>query len=337
MRILVTGCAGFIGLFVTKKLLSRNDDILGIDNMNEYYDPELKKSRINQIKNIKEGNFTFIEEDLCELKKIESIFKKEKISKVIHLAATPGVRYSIENPHAYTQNNLVAFTNVLELCRHYDVDHLTYASTSSVYGANTDLPYSEKRNADHPLQFYAATKKANEVMAHSYSYLYNLPTTGLRFFTVYGPWTRPDMALFIFAKNILERKPIQIFNEGKQTRDFTYVEDIADGIVRANDKIPSKDKYWKGNYPQPSSSTAPFRLYNIGSSKPTNLMTYIELIEKSLNIKAEKQFVKAQPGDAIDTSSDNSYFEREIGKINPTDLEEGIKKFTDWFVKYYKY
>ena len=337
MKTLVTGCAGFIGLFVTKKLLLRNENVVGIDNMNEYYDPQLKKSRINEIENITEGNFTFYQEDICNLNKIESIFTKEQITKVIHLAATPGVRYSIENPHIYAQNNIVAFTNILELCRHHNINHLTYASTSSVYGANTDLPYSEKRNADHPLQFYAATKKANEVMAHSYSHLYNLPTTGLRFFTVYGPWTRPDMALFIFAKNILEGKPIQIFNEGKQTRDFTYVEDIAHAIIKANDKVPSKDHDWLSSQPSPSSSISPFRIYNIGSSKPTNLMTYIELIEKSLNMNAIKEFVEAQPGDVINTSSDNTYFEKEIGKINPTDIEEGIKKFTDWFVNYYKY
>ena len=338
MSILVTGCAGFIGFNVVKLLLNRGDKVIGVDNINEYYDPQLKKDRLQQLNNNKHSElFTFYKSDLSKKKEVEKIFKVAEFHKVIHLAATPGVRYSLENPLSYVENNITAFINILEACRYSSIMHLTYASTSSVYGANTNLPYKSEKSADHPLQFYAATKRANELMAHSYSHLFNLPTTGLRFFTVYGPWTRPDMALFIFTKNILEKKEIQIFNNGDQTRDFTYVDDIADAVIKANDKAATSNKNWNSYTPASDSSNAPYRIYNIGNSEAINLMQYIELIEEHTKIKAIKNFHDAQPGDVVNTLSDNSKFIKDIGTIKKTEINDGVKNFVNWYKEYYGY
>ena len=338
MKILVTGCAGFIGFNLTKSLIERGDTIIGIDNVNEYYDKTLKMDRLNQIeKNQYSDLFTFFKNDLSEKKEVEKIFSNNKFDRVIHLAATPGVRYSLENPLSYVQNNILAFTNILEACRYGNKEHLTYASTSSVYGANTKLPYRSERSADHPLQFYAASKKSNELMAHTYSHLFNLPTTGLRFFTVYGPWTRPDMALFIFTKNILEGKPIKVFNHGKQTRDFTYIDDIVDAIVKANDKTAKPDADWNSDDPNSDSSSAPYRVYNIGNNTSVSLMEYIELIEKFTNKIAIKEFIDAQPGDVVNTLSDNSKFIKDIGCIKKTDIEKGVRNFVEWYKNYFQY
>tara|TARA_B110000483_G_scaffold164992_1_gene195267 strand:+ start:368 stop:1387 length:1020 start_codon:yes stop_codon:yes gene_type:complete len=338
MKILVTGCAGFIGFHLVKTLIERGDTVIGVDSINEYYDVTLKKNRLKQLQHDKNCNlFTFCKNDLSKKIDVEKIFSENDFKRVIHLAATPGVRYSLENPLSYVQNNIVAFTNILEACRYGNQEHLTYASTSSVYGANTKLPYQSEKSADHPLQFYAASKKSNELMAHTYSHLFKLPTTGLRFFTVYGPWTRPDMALFIFTKNILEGKPIKIFNHGKQTRDFTYVNDIVDAVIKANDKIASPDLSWNSNNPNSDSSNAPYKLYNIGNNESVSLMKYIELIEKYTNTNAIKEFVDPQPGDVINTLSDNSKFNRDIGEINKTNISIGIKNFVDWYMNYFKY
>ncbi len=344
MKILVTGCAGFIGLYVAKKLLAKRINVVGVDNLNDYYDSELKKNRLNEIEKFcnqnfhnNENYFTFEQVDLADKEKTDEIFERHEIEKVIHLAATPGVRYSMKAPLSYVRNNITAFTNIIECSKEFDIKHLTYASTSSVYGANIELPYKTDMNTDHPIQFYAVTKKSNELMAHSYSHLYNLPTTGLRFFTVYGPWTRPDMALFIFTKNILEKKPIQIFNNGDQTRDFTYVEDIADSIVKASDQPPKKNSALLKSHLKPDESYAPYRIYNIGNSQSVKLIKYVELIEFHLGIKAEKEFLPAQPGDVKDTLSDNSKFIRDIGEINYTDISIGIKNFVDWYKNYHGY
>ena len=338
MEVLVTGCAGFIGFNVAKSLLERGDTIIGVDSINKYYDIQLKKDRLEQLlKNKQRDSFSFYKYDLSQKKEVEKLFKSRKFQRIIHLAATPGVRYSLTNPLSYVDNNITAFTNILEACRYNNIEHLTYASTSSVYGANTKLPYESEKSADHPLQFYAATKRANELMAHSYSHLFNVPTTGLRFFTVYGPWTRPDMALFIFTKNILEGKEIQIFNNGEQTRDFTYVDDIADAVIKANDKTATSNKDWNSIMPDSDSSNVPFKIYNIGSNEEVNLMRYIDLIEEHTNTKAIKKFISAQPGDVVNTLSDNSKFINEVGIIHKTEISKGIKNFVNWYKEYYGY
>ncbi|MCH8505562.1 MAG: NAD-dependent epimerase [Ectothiorhodospiraceae bacterium] len=302
MKILVTGAAGFIGNAVSMYLLERGDEVVGLDNLNDYYDVSLKEARLERLKSY--GKFRFVKLDVADRPGMEALFEKEKFQRVIHLAAQAGVRYSIENPHAYVDSNLVGFMNILEGCRYNAVEHLVYASSSSVYGANKSMPFSIHDNVDHPLSMYAATKKANELMAHTYSQLYGLPTTGLRFFTVYGPWGRPDMALFLFTKAILQGKPIDVFNYGKHRRDFTYIDDIVEGVVRTCDHVAKANPDWNGERPDPGTSLAPYRLYNIGNSQPVELMTYIEVLEECLGRKAEKNLLPLQPGDVPDTYAD---------------------------------
>ncbi|MBE8398665.1 NAD-dependent epimerase [Leptospira borgpetersenii] len=338
MKILVTGSAGFIGFHLTKKLLDRGDEVVGVDSLNDYYDPSLKEKRISILKEVAtqySKSFQFFKLNLADSIALEKIFSEFYFDRVIHLAAQAGVRYSLENPHAYVESNLTAFTNILENCRHSKVSHLTYASTSSVYGAHTNMPFSEHESVDHPLQFYAATKKANELMAHSYSHLFRLPTTGLRFFTVYGPWGRPDMALFLFTKNILEGKPIKVFNSGEHTRDFTYVEDIVEGVIRASDKIASPNPNWNSKKPDPATSSAPYRIYNIGNNNPIKLSEYIEAIEESLNKKAIKELLPLQAGDVPDTFADVSDLEYDLGFKPLTSVKQGIRNFVNWYLEYY--
>lgn len=338
MKVLVTGNAGFIGFHVAKKLIERGDHVVGFDVVNDYYDPALKEARLAMLEEISAkygGNYSFIRANLADGAAVEKCFSKHSFDRVIHLAAQAGVRYSLENPHSYVESNIVAFTNILEACRHGHVPHLTYASTSSVYGANTKMPFSEHEIADHPLQFYAATKRANELMAHSYSHLFNLPTTGLRFFTVYGPWGRPDMALFLFTRNILQGTPIQIFNHGNHTRDFTFVEDIAEGVIRASDMVATPNPEWNGDKPDPASSHAPFRLYNIGNSQPVRLGAYIEALETALGCKAEKEFLPLQPGDVPDTYADVSDLVGQLGYRPVTSVTEGVRRFVDWYLEFY--
>lgn len=335
MRILLTGAAGFIGSAVAKKLLDRGDEVIGFDNLCPYYDPRLKDARLQRIRAY--NNFTDIRGDLADDKAVLDVFKRYRPQRVINLAAQAGVRYSIENPRAYVDANVVGFLNVLEGCRHEGVEHLVYASTSSVYGANTAMPFSVHHNVDHPVSLYAATKKANELMAHSYSHLYDLPVTGLRFFTVYGPWGRPDMALFIFTKNILEGRAIPIFNNGEHYRDFTYIDDIAEGVMRAADTLPSSDPHWSGNTPDPASSKAPYRLYNIGNSKPVQLMEFINVLEKKLGRKAKKTFLPMQAGDVPGTWADVNDLARDMDYHPDTPVEEGVGRFVDWYLEYYEH
>jgi len=342
-KTLVTGNAGFIGFHLAKRLLERGDNVVGFDIVNDYYDPEIKRARLKILRETaanaaKEfGNsYVFIEANLAEMDNVRACFADHSFRRVIHLAAQAGVRYSLVNPQAYVECNITAFTNVLEACRHNEVPHLTYASTSSVYGANTNMPFSEHRGVDHPLQFYAATKRANELMAHSYSHLFNLPTTGLRFFTVYGPWGRPDMALFLFVKNIIEGKPINVFNNGQHTRDFTYVGDIVEGVVRASDQIAAPDPSWDSNNPDPATSYAPFRIYNIGNNNPIQLSEYISAIETALGKKAVRNLLPLQPGDVPNTYADVSALERAVGYRPETEVKEGVSRFIDWFKKYYR-
>lgn len=334
MNILVTGAAGFIGSAVAKALLDQGHVVLGLDNMNDYYDVNLKFARLNNLLNHKD--FEFHQVDIADQKKLADVFKSFSPSRVVHLAAQAGVRYSIENPMAYINSNVVGFTNVLENCRHQSIEHLVYASTSSVYGANTKMPFSVHDNVDHPLSFYAATKKANELMAHTYSHLYALPTTGLRFFTVYGPWGRPDMALFKFTKAILEEQPIDVFNYGNHRRDFTYVDDIVTGVVRVLAKPANTNPDWDANKPDPSSSMAPWRLYNIGNNKPVDLMEYIRALESALNKKAEINFLPLQPGDVPDTYADVSDLVKEFDYKPCTEVANGIERFVSWYKEYYK-
>src|SRR4051812_37150739 len=334
MKILVTGAAGFIGFHVAQILLARGDEVVGLDNLNDYYDVTLKEARLDRLK--KSPNFRFVKFDLADREKMAELFKREKFQRVINLAAQAGVRYSIQNPLAYIDSNVVGFANVLEGCRHNGVEHLVYASTSSVYGANTKMPFSVHQNVDHPLSFYAATKKANELMAHTYAHLYNLPVTGLRFFTVYGPWGRPDMALFLFTKNILEGKPIDVFNHGHHKRDFTFVEDIAEGVVRACDRIATPNQNWSGDSPDPATSSAPFRIYNIGNNAPVDLSRYIEVLEDCLGKKAVKNMLPLQPGDVPDTYADVEDLVRDVGYKPATPVEVGIRRFVDWYLEYYK-
>ncbi len=333
MKILVTGAAGFIGFHVARMLVERGDDVVGIDNLNDYYDVSLKRARVDMLE--RSQGFRFMRLDLADRAGIAELFAREKFARVVHLGAQAGVRYSIKNPLAYIDSNVVGFANVLEGCRHNGVEHLVYASTSSVYGANTKMPFSVHQNVDHPLSFYAATKKANELMAHTYAHLYGLPVTGLRFFTVYGPWGRPDMALFLFTKNILEGKPIDVFNYGHHRRDFTYIDDIAEGVVRATDRIATANPEWRGDDPDPASSKAPYRLYNIGNNAPVELMRYIECIENALGKKAQKNLLPMQAGDVPDTFADVDDLVRDVGYKPATPVEEGVKKFVDWYVGYY--
>ena len=332
--IVVTGCAGFIGFHVAKKLLNNGFKVLGIDNINNYYSTKIKEDRIKELDKINKKDFTFFKLNLTNYNKLQTIFKKYKPKYVVNLAAQAGVRYSLKNPMAYVESNLIGFTNILELSRHFRIKHLVYASTSSVYGASKRQPYKENDMASHPVAFYGATKRANELMAHSYSYLYNLPTTGLRFFTVYGPWGRPDMALFRFVKNIIEKKPIEVFNRGNHTRDFTYIDDIVESIFRLIYKVPRKNS--KSLYNDPSKSSGPFRILNIGNSSPTKLMSYINEIEKQLNLKAKKKFLPLQKGDIESTfANKNNLFK--IVKFTPkTSVRVGINQFIKWYKNYYK-
>jgi UDP-glucuronate 4-epimerase len=334
MKILVTGAAGFIGMHTSAKLLARGDEVVGLDNLNEYYDVTLKHARLAQLK--KSPNFRFVKLDLVDRDGMAALFAKEKFDRVIHLAAQAGVRYSIDFPHTYVDSNVTGTLNVLEGCRHNKVEHLVYASTSSVYGANTNMPFSPHNIADHPLSLYAATKRATELMAHNFSSLFRLPTTGLRFFTVYGPWGRPDMALFLFTKNILAGKPIDVFNHGHHKRDFTFVDDIAEGVVRACDRIAQPDPKWDSNDPDPSSSNAPFRIYNIGNNRPVPLMRYIEVLEECLGRKAQKNMLPLQLGDVPETSANIDDLVADVGYRPATPVEEGVRRFVEWYLEYYK-
>jgi len=332
-KILVTGAAGFIGSHLSLRLLARGDEVVGLDNLNDYYEVSLKEARLARLTDKK--GFRFVKLSLEDRAGIEQIFAEEKFDKVVNLAAQAGVRYSIENPHAYIESNIVGFTNILEGCRHHQVKHLAYASSSSVYGANESMPFSVHDNVDHPLSLYAASKKANELMAHTYSHLYDLPTTGLRFFTVYGPWGRPDMALFLFTKAILEGRPIDVFNHGKMRRDFTYVDDIVEGVIRVLDKTAASNPAWDGASPDPATSKAPWRVYNIGNSSPVELMDYIKAIEKALGMTAEKNFMPMQDGDVPATSADVQALMDDVGFKPDTAVEEGVKRFVDWYRDYY--
>ena len=339
MRVLVTGNAGFIGYHLTWKLLQRGDSVVGFDSVNDYYDPQLKNIRLARLASLanQDGlNYATYKADLAHKADVETCFATHTFDCVIHLAAQAGVRYSLEKPMDYIHSNIVGFTNVLESCRHHGIAHLTYASTSSVYGAHTSLPYSEDASAVHPLQLYAATKRANELMAHSYSHLFGLPTTGLRFFTVYGPWGRPDMALFRFTKNILEGKPIDVYNHGKHSRDFTYVDDIVRGIIDASDAIAAPDPSWCSDTPNPATSNAPWRVINIGNSKPIALADYIGAIERATGKKAQQNLMPLQPGDIPDTYADTSRLHRLTGYTPTTSVEDGVAAFVRWYRKYYK-
>ena len=334
MKILVTGSAGFIGSFLSQRLIERGDEVIGIDNHNDYYDSKLKDDRLNQF--IDNQNYIHFRCDISDKNKIDDIFKNNKPEKVVNLAAQAGVRYSMENPHSYVDSNIVGFTNILEACRYNDIKHLVYASSSSVYGANTVMPFSIHHNIDHPLSLYAASKKANELFAHTYSNLYNLPTTGLRFFTVYGPWGRPDMALFKFTKAILNGETIQVFNHGNHKRDFTYIDDIVEGVIRVLDKPAKSNKEWSSNNPDPGSSFAPWRIYNIGNNNPVELNYYISAIEKFTGIKAKKELLPLQPGDVPDTYADVADLEKYFDYKPSTKIDEGIKNFVNWYKDYYK-
>ena len=333
VKLLVTGAAGFIGFHTAKLLLDRGDEVVGLDNLNDYYDPALKEARLEILQSFK--RFRFIKADLADRGAMQPLFRAERFQRVVHLAAQAGVRYSLKNPHAYVHSNIVGFLEVIEGCRHTQVEHLVYASTSSVYGANTQMPFAESQGVDHPLTLYAATKRSNELMAHSYSSLYSLPTTGLRFFTVYGPWGRPDMALFLFTRNILAGLPIDVYNGGDHRRDFTYVDDIVKGVVAAVDHVAGPDPNWDSDQPNPSTSSAPFRIYNIGNQTPVPLMRYIEILEQCLGKKALKNLLPMQLGDLANTCADVEMLAREVGYRPSTDLETGVKHFVEWYLAYY--
>ena len=332
MKVLVTGSAGFIGSALSIRLLDRGDDVVGLDNHNNYYDPDLKEARLSR--HLDNPKYEHIRADIEDKELITEIFESYKFDGVINLAAQAGVRYSIENPHAYLNSNILGFGNILEGCRNSSISHLVYASSSSVYGSNTEMPFSIHHNVDHPLSLYAASKKANELMAHTYSHLYKLPTTGLRFFTVYGPWGRPDMALFKFTDAILSGKKIQVFNYGKHRRDFTYIDDIVEGVVRVLDKPAESNPNWSGEAPDPGSSLAPWRVYNIGNNSPVELMDYISAIEDSLGIKAEKELLPLQPGDVPDTFADVDDLVRDFDYKPSINVKEGVEKFIDWYKEY---
>jgi UDP-glucuronate 4-epimerase len=333
MKHLVTGAAGFIGYHVSERLLERGDEVVGLDNLNDYYDPTLKRARLERLR--RHPNFRFVELDISDREGMERLFTAERFPRVIHLAAQAGVRYSVSHPHAYVNSNVTGFLHVLEGARHHGAEHLTYASTSSVYGLNTAMPFSVHQNVDHPVSLYAATKKANELMAHSYSHLYGLPTTGLRFFTVYGPWGRPDMALFLFTKAILEGRPIEVFNHGKMQRDFTYVADIVEGVVRTSDRVASSNLSWSGDAPDSASSTAPYRVYNIGNNEPTPLLDLIASLEQHLGRTAEKVMVPMQMGDVPATWADVDALVEDVGFHPGTPVDEGVGHFVAWYKEYF--
>jgi len=333
LKILVTGAAGFIGFHTARRLLERGDEVVGLDNLNEYYDVSLKHARLALLEPYR--NFKFVKLDVSDRDGMADLFAQERFDRVVHLAAQAGVRYSIQAPFAYTDSNVTGTLSVLEGCRHNGVEHLVFASTSSVYGANTKMPFSVHQNVDHPLSLYAATKKANELMAHTYASLYQLPCTGLRFFTVYGPYGRPDMALFLFTKNILAGKPIDVFNYGKHRRDFTYIDDIVGGVVAALDNVASPNPEWSGDAPDPATSAAPYRIYNIGNQRPVELLRYIEVLEECLGRKAEKNFLPLQPGDVPDTWADVEDLVADVGYRPSTPVEVGVRRFVEWYLDYY--
>ncbi len=333
MRILITGAAGFIGSALSAYLLARGDEVLGYDNLNPYYDPRLKRARLERL--VSQAGFRFVQAGIEDRAALTESFSRFRPQRVVNLAAQAGVRYSLVNPHAYVESNLVGFTNVLEACRHGEVEHLVYASSSSVYGANRKLPFSVQDSVDHPVSLYAATKKANELMAHTYSHLYGLPTTGLRFFTVYGPWGRPDMALFLFTRKILAGEPIEVFNHGRHSRDFTYIDDIVEGVVRTLDRVAAPNADFDPIKPDPATSSAPYRVYNIGSHRPVELSRYIELIEDCLGRRAEKKLLPMQPGDVPDTYADVEELIRDTGYAPSTPVELGVRRFIDWYLEFY--
>jgi UDP-glucuronate 4-epimerase len=333
LKLLITGAAGFIGFHLSQKLLEEDYQVIGIDNLNDYYDPGLKKARLEILGS--HNNFCFHKVDLKDKAEVDSIFETYKPTHVINLAAQAGVRYSIENPYAYVDSNLIGFINILEACRNYPVKHLLYASSSSVYGGNKVAPFSTNHNVDHPVSLYAATKKSNELMAHTYSHLYRIPTTGLRFFTVYGPWGRPDMAYFSFTRDIIAGKPIKVFNHGKMERDFTYIDDIIEGILRLIDKIPAANKNWDETKDDISTSFAPYKIYNIGNNQPVSLMRFINILEEKIGKEAEKIYMDMQPGDVLRTYADVSDLEKDIGFKPSTSLEQGLSEFVRWYKDYY--
>ena len=333
MRVLVTGAAGFIGSHLSERLLARGDEVLGYDNLNAYYDPALKEARLARL--LPQAGFGFVRASLEDRAALEAAFDDFKPQRVVNLAAQAGVRYSLENPHAYIDSNIVGFLNILEACRHRGIEHLVYASSSSVYGANRKLPFAVEDSVDHPVSLYAASKKANELMAHTYSHLFGLPTTGLRFFTVYGPWGRPDMALFLFTKKILAGEPIDVFNHGHHTRDFTYVDDIVEGVIRTLDRVPGPDPAYDPLAPTPASSLAPYRVYNIGNHQPVQLLRYIEVLEDCLGRKAEKRLLPMQPGDVPDTEADVEALRRDTGYSPATPIETGVRRFVEWYRAFY--
>ncbi len=334
MKILVTGAAGFIGSHVARLLLERGDEVVGLDNLNDYYDVNLKRARLERLRECQD--FSFEKLDLADRQGMDVLFRQGGFQRVIHLAAQAGVRYSIENPHVYINSNITGTLHVLEGCRHHNVEHLVYASTSSVYGANTTMPFSVHHNVDHPLSLYAATKKSNELMAHTYASLYQLPVTGLRFFTVYGPWGRPDMALFKFTKAMLAGDPIDVFNHGRHKRDFTYIDDIAQGVVRSVDKVATANPDWSSDTPDPGTSSAPYRLYNIGNQEPVELLRFIEVLEECLGVKAQMNMLPLQPGDVPSTFADVEDLVQDVGYRPATSVEEGVKRFVEWYREYYR-
>ena len=334
MKILLTGAAGFIGMTTALRLLARGDEVVGLDNLNDYYDVSLKQNRLNRL--LPHPGFRFVKLDVADRAGMADLFAAEKFDRVIHLAAQAGVRYSLQNPHAYIESNVVGFANILEGCRHARVQHLVYASSSSVYGGNTKMPFSEHDSVDHPVSLYAATKKANELMAHTYSHLYGLPTTGLRFFTVYGPWGRPDMALFLFTKAILEGRAIDVFNHGKMQRDFTYVDDIVEGVIRVIDRIASPNAAYDASRADPASSNVPYRVFNIGNNNPVPLLDFIGCIENALGKKAEKNLLPLQDGDVPETYANTDALNEWVGFVPGTSIEQGIGRFVAWYREYYK-
>ncbi|WP_119293300.1 NAD-dependent epimerase [Azohydromonas sediminis] len=334
MKILVTGAAGFIGMHTAQRLLARGDEVVGLDNLNDYYDVTLKQARLARLEG--QQGFRFVRLDVADRAGMEALFARERFDRVIHLAAQAGVRYSLTNPHAYVESNLVGFTHVLEGCRHHGVQHLVYASSSSVYGGNTKLPFSEHDSVDHPVSLYAATKKANELMAHTYSHLYGLPTTGLRFFTVYGPWGRPDMALFLFTKAILEGRPIDVFNHGQMQRDFTYIDDIVEGVVRVTDRTATPNAAYVSDAPDPGTSNVPYRVFNIGNHQPVPLLEFIACIERALGMTAEKRLLPMQDGDVQATYADTDALREWVGFQPATPIQVGIERFVAWYRDYYR-
>lgn len=334
MRVLVTGTAGFIGSHVAIRLLERGDEVIGFDNLSDYYDVGIKKARLARFAD--HPNCTHIQADLADRASVEAVFATHQPQRVVHLAAQAGVRYAAQNPHVYVSSNVTGFLHILEGCRHHAVEHLVFASTSSVYGANTRMPFSEHQSTEHPLTLYAATKKANEMMAHSYAHLYGIPSSGLRFFTVYGPWGRPDMALFLFTKAILAGEPIKVFNHGRHKRSFTYVDDIVEGVIRTLDVVPAANPNWQGDAPDPASSNVPYRIYNIGNEQPVELLRYIEVLEECLGSKANMEMLPLQAGDVPDTEADVSELIRAVDYRPKVSVEEGVRNFVDWYRGYYR-